>query len=267
MSIAIDNGLPHITVSLGSNPTLDPKLNGLMDTCGALNTGCLKFHLWLMSEWPDLFAEFISFDNANPFEPIKLGGTIRDPSDLSAADHGTLSAVVRYYTPYTDVSGSPITVSFGLGSDITVNTMFGLPMLCDVDGGRAPKTPWASPPPRYLKSKKAGLPRAGSSCQQLFLGPIPLFDVAMFQCSFGQSTDGCNFKELAFYINIVSILVTTVTFAADPNNVSIVHLLCCNLVAFETVSQDQEKWDQKSNNFDSIPNTLSKIRNPIFLEI
>jgi hypothetical protein len=33
--IAIDNGLPHITFFLGSNPTLDPTLCGLMDTCGA----------------------------------------------------------------------------------------------------------------------------------------------------------------------------------------------------------------------------------------
>ena len=32
MPIAIDNGLPHITVSLGSDPTLDLTLCGLMDT-------------------------------------------------------------------------------------------------------------------------------------------------------------------------------------------------------------------------------------------
>jgi hypothetical protein len=131
MSIAIDNGLPHITVSLGSDPTLDPTLCSLMDTCGALNTGYLKFHLWLMSEWPDLVAKFISFDNANPFKPI--GGTIRDPSNFTAANHGTLSAVFRYYILYTDISSSPITVSFGLGSDVTVSTIFGLPMRCDFD--------------------------------------------------------------------------------------------------------------------------------------
>ena len=92
MPIAIDNGLPHITVSLSSDPTLDPTLCGLMDTCGALNTGYLR----LMSERPDLVAEFISFNDANSFEPIKLGGAIRDPSNFDAADHGTLTAVVRY---------------------------------------------------------------------------------------------------------------------------------------------------------------------------
>ena len=73
MPIAIDNGLLHITFSLGSDPTLDPTLCGLMDTsCGALNTGYLKFHLWLMSQRPDLVTEFISFASTNPFEQTNL---------------------------------------------------------------------------------------------------------------------------------------------------------------------------------------------------
>jgi hypothetical protein len=131
--IVIDNSLPHTAFFLGSDPALDPTLCGLMDTCGALNTGYLLIHLWLMSEHPDLVAKFISFDDSNPFEPIKLGGAIRDPSDFDAADHGNLTAVIQYYTLYTDVSGSPITLSFGLGSGVTVNTIFGLPMICYLD--------------------------------------------------------------------------------------------------------------------------------------
>jgi hypothetical protein len=133
MPIAIDNGLPHITFNLGSTTDQDPTLCGLMDTCGALNTGYLPFHLWLKSERPDLVAEFISFDDTNPFEPIKLGGAIRDPADFVSSDHGNLTAVIRYYTPYVDTTNSPITLSFALGPDVTVNTIFGLPMLCDLD--------------------------------------------------------------------------------------------------------------------------------------
>jgi hypothetical protein len=133
MPIAIDNGLPHITFDLGAASALAPSLCGLMDTCGALNTGYLLFHLWLKSERPDLVAEYVSFDDSNPFEPIKLGGAIRDPSDFDASDHGNLTAVIRYFTPYQDTSGDPITISFALGSDVTVNTIFGLPMLCALD--------------------------------------------------------------------------------------------------------------------------------------
>ena len=133
MPIAIDNGLPHITLNLGSNSTTDPALCGLMDTCGDLNTGYLLFHLWLKSERPDLVAEYIYFDDTNPFEPIKLGGAICDPTNFDTSEHGNLTAVIRYYTPYTDLSGSPVTMAFALGTDVTVNTIFGFPMLCDLD--------------------------------------------------------------------------------------------------------------------------------------
>ena len=133
MPIAIDNGLPYLTFNLGADPDADPSLSGLMDTCAALNTGYLLFHLWLKSERPYLVAEFITFDDSNPFEPVKLGGAIRDPSNFDATDHGNLTAVIRYYTPYHDTSGAPITISFALGPDVTVNTIFGLPMLCSLD--------------------------------------------------------------------------------------------------------------------------------------
>jgi hypothetical protein len=133
MPIAIDNGLPHITFNLGANSS-SVELCGLMDTCGALNTSFLLFHLWLKSERPDLVAEFVSFDESNPFEPIKLGGAICHPPDFNASDHGNLTAVIcYYYTPYVDASGSPITISFALGSDVIINIIFGLPMLCNLD--------------------------------------------------------------------------------------------------------------------------------------
>jgi hypothetical protein len=133
MPIAIDNGRPHISFDLGTDSSIHPSLVGLMDTCGALNTGYLIFHLWLKAERPDLVAEFICFDDANPFEPIKLGGAISDPSDFESSTQGNLTAVIRYYTPYVDPLGTPTTISFALGSDVTVNAIFGLPMLCDLD--------------------------------------------------------------------------------------------------------------------------------------
>jgi hypothetical protein len=139
MPIAIDNGLPHITVTLGANTTTDPTLCGLMDTCGALNTGYLNFHLWLMSERPDLVVEFLSFDDSNPFEPIKLGGAICDPANLDATDHGNLTAVICYRTPYTDLSGSLITLSFALGPDVTTHAL--CPGLCHLPQIQLPLQP------------------------------------------------------------------------------------------------------------------------------
>ena len=131
--VAINDGMPHITVGLGFDNSIDPPLACLMDTCGAINTGCLLFHLWLKSERPDLVAEFMSFDDANPLEPIKLSGAISDPANFDSSDHGDLTAVIRHCAPCADTSGSPVAVSFALGSDVTVDTAFGLPMLCDLD--------------------------------------------------------------------------------------------------------------------------------------
>ena len=129
MPIAIDNGLPHITFDLSAS-SLFVELCGLMGTCGALNTGYFLFHLWLKSKRPDLVAEFVSFNDANPFEPIKLGGAIGDPSDFISSDHVAISPPSsgsirhRYH----------ITLSFALRPDVTpVNTIFGLPMLCNLD--------------------------------------------------------------------------------------------------------------------------------------
>jgi hypothetical protein len=110
MPITIDNGLPHITFTLGSDFTHGLSLCGLMDTCSALNTGYLLFHQWVMSAaCPALVAEYLAFDAFNPFEPVKLGGTIRDPTDFDQTNHGNLTAIIRYHTPYVDITGAPIT--------------------------------------------------------------------------------------------------------------------------------------------------------------
>ena len=132
MPIAIDNGLPHLTFQLGSDDS-SVHLQGLMDTCGALNTGYLPFHQWIMSEHPSLVAVYVEFNDTNPFEPVKLGGAIRDPDGFDSVTHGNLTAVIRYFTPYVSTDGTRVTLSFALGHDVTVNTIFGLPMLTDLE--------------------------------------------------------------------------------------------------------------------------------------
>jgi hypothetical protein len=93
MPIAIDNGLPHITFALRTTGSC-PTLCGLMDTCGALNTGYLPFHQWLMSEYPAVVADYMAFDDTNPFEPVKLDGAICDPGNFAGSNHGNLTAVI-----------------------------------------------------------------------------------------------------------------------------------------------------------------------------
>jgi hypothetical protein len=94
MPIAIDNGLPLLTLLLGlaAPAHIWFPLVGLMDTCGALNTGYLPFHQWIMSERPLFVAKYLAFDDTNPFNPVKLGGAIRNPNNFDATNHGNLTA-------------------------------------------------------------------------------------------------------------------------------------------------------------------------------
>jgi hypothetical protein len=77
-----------------------------------------------------MVSSFERFDDANPFEPIKLGGVIRHPDDYNETVHGQLTA--SYKTPYVDSDGNPIHISFGLGNDMTVNTILGMPIIKDL---------------------------------------------------------------------------------------------------------------------------------------
>jgi hypothetical protein len=104
----------------------------LFDCGAALSSGYLPYHLWIMHEHPDFIASFETFDDDHPFEPIKLGGAISNPSDYDESKHGLLTAVIRYKTAYQDRDGHPINISFGLGTDMTVNTIFGLPSIRDL---------------------------------------------------------------------------------------------------------------------------------------
>ena len=128
MPIAIDNGFPNLTIDLGQ--THDQfSLSGLFDTCGSLNTGYLPFHAWIASQHPDAIAEFRYFNSSAPFEPVKLEGAVTEKQGGASTQHGLLTAIVRYRTPYVDQSGSPITLSFALGNDVSTNTIFGLPTI------------------------------------------------------------------------------------------------------------------------------------------
>jgi hypothetical protein len=130
MPIRVDNGLPHIRLNLGSSD--DTALSVLFDSGAALSSGYLPYHLWIMRENPDLVASFERFDDSNPFEPIKLGGAIRHPDDYKESLHGQLTAIIRYKTPYVDHDGNSIRISFGLGNDMTVNTILGMPFIKDL---------------------------------------------------------------------------------------------------------------------------------------
>ena len=88
----------------------------------------------MITTYPDLVHSFEQFDDANPFEPIKLVGAIKNPADFDATAHGQLTAVVRYHLPYTIVpSGESPVLCIALGADVAVNTILGWPVIEDLE--------------------------------------------------------------------------------------------------------------------------------------
>ena len=129
MPIAIDNGFPNLTIDLGAG-TWQFSISGLFDTCGSLNTGFLPFHAWIASQHPHAVEEFRYYNSAKPFEPVRLEGAVTSqPLGVVDPTHDLLTAIIRYKTPYADSTGSPISISFALGDDVSTNTIFGLPTI------------------------------------------------------------------------------------------------------------------------------------------
>ena len=129
MPIDSMNELPRIRFPIGVNEN-DASICCLYDTGAALNTGQLAYHRHIMETQPDLVLEYEAFDGENPFDPIKLYGAITDPSQYNENDHGILKAVIRYKTPFLNtVTNEPVTLSFALGDDVSVDTIMGLPSI------------------------------------------------------------------------------------------------------------------------------------------
>jgi hypothetical protein len=132
--IHINNLMPAITVDLGHSLDAAVSLVCLYDTCAAVCSGNFLFHQWVITTYPDLVLSFEQFNDANPFEPIKLVGAIKNPADFDAAAHGQLTTVVCYHLPYTIVpSGESPVLCIALGTDVAVNTILGWPVIEDLE--------------------------------------------------------------------------------------------------------------------------------------
>ena len=131
MPISSQNELPHLRFLLGQ-PRDSITLSFLYDTGAAINTGYLPYHLYIMQECPQAVHSFEEFNGTNPFKPIKLCGAITDPALYNQEKHDILSAVVRYRTPYVLMSGETFILSFALGNDMSVNSIFDLRGILEV---------------------------------------------------------------------------------------------------------------------------------------
>jgi hypothetical protein len=130
--IRINNKMPAIAFDLGTTTDGAVALVCLYDTCAAVCSGNLFFHQWVITTYPQLVHSFETFDDANPFEVIKLVGAIKDPASFNEEMHGQLTAVICYHLPYLDTDSNPTVLCIALGADVAVNTILGWPAIEDL---------------------------------------------------------------------------------------------------------------------------------------
>ena len=127
MPLDLDNGLPAIEVRFGSNSNDETCFLCHVDSCAAMNTGNLLMHEWIMTTNPGIVCSYEKFDDENPFEPLSLACAV-SIEDITAT-YGQLTSVVTYHTQYRDKNGVSIKLAFGLGAEVAVNAIIGLPTL------------------------------------------------------------------------------------------------------------------------------------------
>lgn len=132
--IQVNHSMPAITFRLGTSLEANTAISlvCLYDTCAAICSGNLLFHQWVVTTYPDLVHLFEPFDDSNPFEAIKLIGAVKDTASYNEDTHGRLTAMVRYFLPYTDSTSHPTVLCIALGADISVNAILGWPTIEDL---------------------------------------------------------------------------------------------------------------------------------------
>ena len=88
-------------------------------------SGSLYLHQWIITIFSHIIESYEQFNDPKLFCLIALDCTILASEAEKVT--GKLTDVVNYKTRYTDKNGKPLTLSFGLGKSINVNTIISLP--------------------------------------------------------------------------------------------------------------------------------------------
>ena len=112
MPIGINNSLPSVSLILGSSEEEENTMRMLVDTGAAMNTGNIDFHLWVMSQCPDIVDEFLQCGKDTEYDVVHLLAALDIEDITKDSTHGQMTAVIRYKTPYFVTGKGPFVLSF-----------------------------------------------------------------------------------------------------------------------------------------------------------
>ena len=131
MTLELYNSLHAIHLQFGTLYADEVYFFTRADLCAALNVGNLALHKCIITTKPEIFHNFIQFDDKNSFYPIilncALGQDRNTPLPDNLAKH--LTSIVTHKTHYVDDNDESVNLSFGLGRDIAVNSIIVKPTL------------------------------------------------------------------------------------------------------------------------------------------
>ena len=70
MPLFLDNDLPSIVLRFGSSDENEVAFSVHCDSCAAMNTSNELLHIWIMTIYREIVAEYERYDDANAFQPI-----------------------------------------------------------------------------------------------------------------------------------------------------------------------------------------------------
>ena len=96
----INNSLPSVTPHLGLLENEENTMRMLVVTGATMNSGNLVYHLWVMSESPEMVGECIQCGGTSGYDVVKLLAALDLGTSQQPVEHGHMTAVIRYRTPY-----------------------------------------------------------------------------------------------------------------------------------------------------------------------
>ena len=134
MPINIDKNLPCVDFEL-DHETGDKSihLRMLVDSGAAMNSGNRSYHRQIMSQFPDIVAEYIDCGPGTKYDLVQLKIAVTQSAAEVDFTNGTMSVIIRYKTPYF-VNSQQLILSFALGDNLALRTILGTPSLIAMHG-------------------------------------------------------------------------------------------------------------------------------------
>ena len=133
IAISIINSLPSINLHIHNPDDDENRMHMLVDTEATINTRHLQYHLWVISQCPEMADEYLKCGKNIVYAVIHLLAALDLKNTDRDVDHGKMTAVINYRTPYIVQVRDSFILSFDLGHDVSLRCVPVLPTLLFIE--------------------------------------------------------------------------------------------------------------------------------------